>query len=98
MRRIHQWFSTVEFENEFLPEWWFQTLESLATSGPFGDGRVKLGLAADPGIPSDVLVNLWQRSKDLGLELITMHYVAAFMASKSRKRSILMRDLANSPN
>ncbi|PLB45058.1 amidohydrolase [Aspergillus steynii IBT 23096] len=79
IRRIREWSSTVEFEEEFLPEWWLQTLESLAGAAPVGNGRVTLGLAVDPGVPVDILARLWEKAQALGLKLVTMHYVAGLM-------------------
>ncbi|OGM39566.1 hypothetical protein ABOM_011786 [Aspergillus bombycis] len=79
IHRIREWSSTVEFDHEFLPEWWHQTLESLAAVAPFGDGRVSLGLAVDFNIPHDTVIALWQKAQALGIKLLTTHYVAGLM-------------------
>ncbi|KAJ0426169.1 hypothetical protein BJY00DRAFT_307669 [Aspergillus carlsbadensis] len=80
--RIKEWSSDepVEYDEEFLPEWWFSTLESLAKSAPFGNGRVRLGLGFEAfNLPREVVQDLWTRCCSLGIKLFTTHYVANSM-------------------
>ncbi|PGH00163.1 hypothetical protein AJ80_09216 [Polytolypa hystricis UAMH7299] len=80
MRRISNWSSTMEFQEDAIPEWWHETLDSLAASQPFGDNRVHLGLAFDMhSLPKETIVSLWEKCRALGLKLITTHYVAGAM-------------------
>lgn len=59
-----------------LPDWVMSTLSDLASKAPFGDGRVTLGLAFD-GLwyPKEVVVDLFTKAKEMGIKLITTHYV-----------------------
>ncbi|KAL3492475.1 hypothetical protein BJX62DRAFT_202711 [Aspergillus germanicus] len=82
IRRIKKWTSdeAVEYDEELLPEWWFSTLESLANSAPFGNGRVKLGLGFDAfNLPKEAVQGLWTNCQSLGIKLFTTHYVANSM-------------------
>ncbi|KAL3707326.1 hypothetical protein TMatcc_005304 [Talaromyces marneffei ATCC 18224] len=52
------------------------TLASLAKSAPYGGGRVTLGVGFDQfQLPKEV-INLWEKSRELGVKLMTSHYVA----------------------
>lgn len=59
-----------------LPPWVMEELVSLASQAPFGDGRVQLGFAFDGlYLPKEVLVPLFQKVREVGVKLITLHYV-----------------------
>ncbi|KAJ5356377.1 hypothetical protein N7517_010986 [Penicillium concentricum] len=63
-QRIKNWASdtSIEFDEDLLPEWWLSTLELLAKSAPFGDGRVRLGLGFDDfKVPRETVRDLWAR-------------------------------------
>ncbi|KAL2800880.1 hypothetical protein BJX66DRAFT_290344 [Aspergillus keveii] len=82
IRRIRKWTSDepVDYDEELLPEWWFSTLESLAKAGPFGNGRVKLGLGFDAfNLSKEVVQDVWAKCRGLGIKLFTTHYVANSM-------------------
>ncbi|OJJ35947.1 hypothetical protein ASPWEDRAFT_41169 [Aspergillus wentii DTO 134E9] len=79
IRRIKEWSSTVKYDENVLPDWWLPTLATLVKAAPFGNGRVNLGLALDFSIPHDIVVGLWNKSAELGIQLVTTHYAAHFM-------------------
>jgi hypothetical protein len=80
--RISSWSSEVEYDSTLLPEWWHTTLASLARSAPYGDGRVTLGVGFDQfQLPKEEVMNLWGKSRELGVKLMTSHYVAHSMKS-----------------
>ncbi|KIN08319.1 hypothetical protein OIDMADRAFT_100147 [Oidiodendron maius Zn] len=69
--------STIEIDEEKIPDWWAQTLSSLAQLQPFGEGRVSLGLGFDVfSLPKEKIINLYKTARNLGVKLITSHYVA----------------------
>lgn len=58
-----------------LPDWVMNTLVELAKNAPFGDGRVSLGFAFDGlFLPKEIVVDLFNKVKSLGIKLITIHY------------------------
>ncbi|OJJ53601.1 hypothetical protein ASPSYDRAFT_51076 [Aspergillus sydowii CBS 593.65] len=80
--RIKSWTSTVEYDDNLLPQWWYATLETLASSAPFGSGRVQLGLAFDHfKLPKETVKHLWDKCRSLGLKLFTTHFVANYMTN-----------------
>jgi hypothetical protein len=57
-----------------LPDWVMNTLVELASSAPFGDGRVSLGFAFDGlFLPKEIVIDLFNKVKSLGIKLITAH-------------------------
>jgi hypothetical protein len=79
---MKSWSLEVEYDETLLPDWWYETLESLAKSAPFGNGRVYLGLGFDDfKQPKQVVVDLWEKCGSLGVRLKTTHYVAPTMPS-----------------
>jgi hypothetical protein len=79
---MKSWSLEVEYDKTLLPDWWYDTLESLARSAPFGNGRVYLGLGFDDfKQPKQVVVDLWEKCRSLGVQLKTTHYVAPTMPS-----------------
>lgn len=80
--RIKSWSSEVEYDSTLLPDWWHATLASLAKSAPYGDGRVTLGVGFDQfQLPKEEVMNLYEKARELGVKLMTSHYVAHFMKS-----------------
>lgn len=58
-----------------LPDWLVNQLEELARAGPYGEGRVNIGLGFDAlYIPKESVVGLFERARAAGVKLITMHY------------------------
>jgi hypothetical protein len=59
-------------------------MEELASKSPFGDGRVQLGLAFDGmWLPKEMIANLFQKAKALGIKVITTHYCNNVLLGKS---------------
>ncbi|KAF7337821.1 Metallo-dependent hydrolase [Mycena venus] len=55
-------------------EWSTKQLADLAASQPFGNGRVRLGLAFDAFyLPKEFVVSLYERARGLGVKLFTSH-------------------------
>ncbi|KAI9045897.1 uncharacterized protein KD926_005840 [Aspergillus affinis] len=79
--RIKSWSSSeAQYDEDLLPDWWYQTLESLAKANPFGHRRVMLGLGFDDfKLPKEEVQNLWAKAQSLGLGLITTHFCANYM-------------------
>lgn len=84
MPRLKKWTSDFEIDKEVFPDWWHSTLESLAKTQPFGNGRVTLGLSFDMfKLPRDIVTDIWTKCRKLGLKILTTHYSAPAMPSKS---------------
>lgn len=59
-----------------LPEWATNQLADLAGKQPFGNGRVRLGVAFDAYyLPKDAVIGLFENARGLGVKLFTSHYV-----------------------
>ncbi|KAJ5930561.1 hypothetical protein N7466_006054 [Penicillium verhagenii] len=94
--RIKNWASdaAIEFDEDLLPEWWLSTLDILARTAPFGEGRVRLGLGFDFfKLPKETVQNLWAKCRALGINLFTTHYVANYMKSALIPSIILVKYL-----
>jgi cytosine/adenosine deaminase-related metal-dependent hydrolase len=74
--RLEGW-NPVRMKKEFpLAPWVLETFEDLASKGPYGEGRVTIGLAFDLWfLPKDVIASLFKKSEDLGVKTTTHHYV-----------------------
>lgn len=82
--RIKSWSSAVEYDDTLLPDWWYDTLASLAKSAPYGDGRVTLGVGFDQfQLPKEQVIRLWEKARELGVKLMTTHFAALSMKSMS---------------
>jgi hypothetical protein len=67
-------------EEELLPAWLFEQLISLCKAGPFANGRVTMGFAFDSFyLPKDVVVNIFNQVRSLGIKTITSHYVPSLL-------------------
>ncbi|QKX57110.1 uncharacterized protein TRUGW13939_04218 [Talaromyces rugulosus] len=72
--RVTGW-QPLAFDWEMLPDWLVNQLEELARAGPYGEGRVNIGLGFDAlYIPKESVVSLFERARAAGVKLITMHY------------------------
>jgi hypothetical protein len=72
--QIESW-SPFTMSQILLPDWVMNTLVELANNAPFGDGRVSLGFAFDGlFLPKEIVVDLFNKVKSLGIKLITTHY------------------------
>ncbi|KAJ6497735.1 hypothetical protein C8R45DRAFT_137839 [Mycena sanguinolenta] len=66
----------LEPDTNPLPDWAISQLADLAATQPFGNGRVRLGLAFDAYyLPKDAVVSLFENTRRLGVKLFTSHYV-----------------------
>lgn len=69
-------FHPFQFTGDVLKPWVLETLRELASKQPFGNGRVGLGLAFDGWyLPKEVVVKLMNDVKEMGVKLVTTHYV-----------------------
>jgi hypothetical protein len=74
----------LAFDWEMLPDWLVNQLEELARAGPYGEGRVNIGLGFDAlYIPKESVVSLFERARAAGVKLITMHYARGPIFGKS---------------
>ncbi|KAF5668338.1 5-methylthioadenosine s-adenosylhomocysteine deaminase [Fusarium circinatum] len=77
--RVKTW-KPFKMEEEFLPAWLLEQLTSLCKAGPFADGRVTMGFAFDSFyLPKDVVVNIFNQVRGLGIKTITSHYVPSLL-------------------
>ncbi|KAJ7853100.1 hypothetical protein B0H13DRAFT_2238136 [Mycena leptocephala] len=59
-----------------VPDWTSNQLADLAANQPFGNGRVRLGVAFDAWyLPKDDVISLFKNARGLGVKLFTTHYV-----------------------
>lgn len=62
-------------DTDFLPSWAVEQVEELIKAGPYGDGRVSVGLAFDAlFLPKETVTDLYQRCRQAGAKVITTHY------------------------
>ncbi|KAG9501896.1 hypothetical protein J7337_007597 [Fusarium musae] len=77
--RVKTW-KPFEMEEEFLPAWLFEQLTSMCKAGPFANGRVTMGFAFDSFyLPKDVVINIFNQVRGLGIKTITSHYVPSLL-------------------
>ncbi|KAF5972892.1 5-methylthioadenosine s-adenosylhomocysteine deaminase [Fusarium coicis] len=77
--RVKTW-KPFEMEVEFLPGWLFKQLTSMCKAGPFANGRVTMGFAFDSFyLPKDVVINIFNQVRGLGIKTITSHYVPSLL-------------------
>ncbi|TAQ83203.1 hypothetical protein B7494_g8474 [Chlorociboria aeruginascens] len=81
---VSSW-SPFALEQDLLADWVIKTLEELASQAPFNNGVVTLGFGFDGlFLPKEIVVNLYNKVKSLGIKVITSHYVrGALMGSHS---------------
>ncbi|KAL3421764.1 hypothetical protein PVAG01_05920 [Phlyctema vagabunda] len=67
-------------KENLLEDWVLETLQDLAAKGPFSDGRVQLGFGFDAWyLPREMVVDLFQKVKGLGIKLVTCHSVRSIV-------------------
>jgi cytosine/adenosine deaminase-related metal-dependent hydrolase len=88
--KIASW-NPVEFDDGALAPWVLDTFNELGTAAPFGEnGRVQLGLAFDLYfLPQDVVVSLFSKAKELGVNTITSHYAQGAQVGKNSLPALL---------
>jgi cytosine/adenosine deaminase-related metal-dependent hydrolase len=71
--KLKSW-NPVQFDYEILAPWVLDTFTELATTAPFGNGRISIGLAFDLWfLPQETITSLFQKAKKLGVKTITTH-------------------------
>ncbi|KAF3073627.1 5-methylthioadenosine/S-adenosylhomocysteine deaminase [Trichoderma lentiforme] len=73
--RVKEWEPEITVDTDFLPSWAVEQVEELIKAGPYGDGRVSVGLAFDAlFLPKETVADLYQRCRQAGAKVITTHY------------------------
>lgn len=73
--RVASW-SPFEMNQEMIAPWILNEIEELGNKAPFGEGRVTMGLAFDLWfLPEQVVQEIFQRAREVGIELATTHAV-----------------------
>ncbi|KAM0249498.1 hypothetical protein ACHAQJ_009046 [Trichoderma viride] len=73
--RVKEWEPELSVNPEFLPSWAVEQVEELIKAGPYGDGRVNVGLAFDAlFLPTEIVADLYKRVRQAGAKVITSHY------------------------
>ncbi|GFP56940.1 5-methylthioadenosine/S-adenosylhomocysteine deaminase [Trichoderma asperellum] len=73
--RVKEWEPELSVNTEFLPSWAVEQVEELIKAGPYGDGRVNVGLAFDAlFLPTEIVAGLYKRVRQAGAKVITSHY------------------------
>ncbi|RMJ05219.1 hypothetical protein CDV36_014117 [Fusarium kuroshium] len=73
--RVESW-SPFTLAPNVLEPWVMDTLESLASQAPFGNGRVTLGFAFDHWfLPNKVIQGVFNRARAAGAKLATTHAI-----------------------
>lgn len=74
-----------------MPNWAADQLAELATNQPFGNGRVRLGVAFDHYyLPKEIVISFFETARSLGVKLFTSHYVRnALFGTSARIDAIL---------
>lgn len=71
------------FTGGLLDEWVVDHFRTLGTAAPFGEGRVQLGLAFDGHfLPKEQVVSLYNEARQLGVKVITSHYVHGYFGEQ----------------
>ncbi|TFB06897.1 5-methylthioadenosine/S-adenosylhomocysteine deaminase [Trichoderma ghanense] len=73
--RVQQWDPELTLNPDILPSWAVDQAEELIKDGPYGDGRVNVGLAFDAlFLPKETVTDLYQRCRRAGAKVMTTHY------------------------
>ncbi|KFZ14192.1 hypothetical protein V502_06186 [Pseudogymnoascus sp. VKM F-4520 (FW-2644)] len=65
---------SIILSSDILPAWSLDQLEALATSQPFGNGRVTIGLGFDFFfLPREMVIGIFNRFRKAGVKVITCH-------------------------
>ncbi|KAJ5761577.1 hypothetical protein N7533_003616 [Penicillium manginii] len=82
--RVKSWKPDIVTSGNLLDEWVLDELRRLGSMAPFGDGRVQLGLAFDGfRLPKEDICSLYGKAREIGVKLITSHYVRNAFNDKS---------------
>ncbi|KAL7901625.1 hypothetical protein HDV63DRAFT_404819 [Trichoderma sp. SZMC 28014] len=75
MNRVTDWEPELLMNTDFLPSWAVEQVEELIKAGPYGNGRVNIGLAFDAVfLPTELVADLYKRVRQAGAKVITTHY------------------------
>jgi hypothetical protein len=73
--RVQEWEPELIVNPEFIPAWAVEQVEELIKAGPYGNGRVNVGLAFDSlFLPTEIVADLYKRVRQAGAKVITSHY------------------------
>ncbi|KAH6604618.1 hypothetical protein Trco_006325 [Trichoderma cornu-damae] len=90
--RFNEWEPELSLDPEMVPGWAVEQVEQLIKDGPYGDGRVTVGLAFDAlFLPKDVVADLYARVRRAGAKVITTHYVRGPVLGESVSRGLAFR-------
>jgi cytosine/adenosine deaminase-related metal-dependent hydrolase len=73
--RVKSW-DEFSMESDAIPDWFLNQLHQLSLGQPFGDGRVRIGLAWDTWtLPQEVVSKIFKEARSWGIQLITCHHL-----------------------
>lgn len=79
--RVKTFKPDLTIDGGLLDEWVIGHLRHLGANAPFGEGRIQLGLAFDGFmLPKDLVVSLYTEARELGVKVITSHYVRGYFS------------------
>ncbi|CAG8890496.1 unnamed protein product [Penicillium egyptiacum] len=82
--KLKAWKPELVPADDMLGNWVHKQLDEFATSAPWADGRVHLGLAFDGySLPKEVVIGLHERARKAGVKLITAHCVHGYFSDDS---------------
>ena len=82
--RVKNWKPKLEMDQDMLPAWLFEQLAALCQKGSLGDGRVTMGFGFDFFfLPKDVIVNIFNQVRAMGVKTITTHYVKSHFGERA---------------
>jgi hypothetical protein len=74
--RVQQWDPQLTLNPDILPSWAVDQAQELIKNGPYGNGRVSVGLAFDAlFLPKETVTDLYQKCRRAGAKVFTTHYV-----------------------
>ncbi|KAK1247436.1 hypothetical protein MKX07_002345 [Trichoderma sp. CBMAI-0711] len=74
--RVQQWDPHLTLNPDILPSWAVDQAQELIKNGPYGNGRVSIGLAFDAlFLPKETVTDLYQKCRRAGAKVFTTHYV-----------------------
>lgn len=82
--RVKSWKPKLEMDQDLLPAWLFEQLAALCQRESLGDGRVTMGFGFDSFfLPKDVVVNVFNQVRAMGVKTITTHYVKSHFGERA---------------
>lgn len=82
--RVQDWKPEITTNGGLLDDWTIENFEKLGAAAPFGDGRVQMGFAFDGFmLPRDQVVSIYNKARNLGVKVITTHYVGSYFSEQN---------------